>query len=231
MINFNAANEFYQMENSPASKQITPLDAAKNQLMQFRSGVNAMQREATEILVSDDASEKRCSEMTAQTKALKKDIEAQQDMLIGDAQRFVKSVQNFTLPFRKDLESIESQLKRKLGDYAFRKEMDRRKAEAAAIAATAAAQKKIDREAKRSGIDPVQLPTPVFPQESAPTRTDSGTTSYVPVWGYELLSIQDVPHKYLMIDDAAVKAAIRAGVRDIPGLKIAEKIQVRTRTA
>jgi hypothetical protein len=225
MIDFNAASN-----SDPASKEIAPLDAARNQLMRFRSGVSAMQREASEIVVADAATEARCSEMTAQAKTLAKQIIAQQDEIIGDAQRFVKSVQGFTLPFRKDLEAIEGQLKRKLGDYAYRKEMDRRKAEVAAQKATAEAQRKIDREAKKAGIEPVQLPAPVLPQETAPTRTESGTTSYVPVWDFEVEDVSMVPAKYIVVDRASVLAAIKAGVRDIPGLKIVEKLNVRTRT-
>lgn len=227
-IDFNAAIAEQEVDHS---HPITPLDAAKNQLMQFRAGVNSMQREATELQVTDEATEKRGGEMTAQTKALKKQIEAQQEAIIGEAQRFVKSVQSFTLPFRKDLEAIEAQIKRKLSDYAYRKEMERRKAEALAAKAAAEAQKKIDREAKKAGIEPVQLPMPIIPQEAAPVRTESGTTSYVPVWDFEVVDISKVPAKFLMVEASAVKAAIRAGVREIPGLKIVEKMQVRTRTA
>lgn len=229
MIDFSASLNFDPAEDA-ASREITPLDAAKNQLMQFRAAVNAMQREVAELSVSDAATEAKAGEMTAQVKALSKQIIAQQDMIISEPQRFVKSVQVFTLPFRKDLEAMEGQLKRKLGDYAYQKEMERRKAEAAALKASAEAQKKIDREAKKAGIDPVQLPTPVVPQESAPIRTESGTTSFVPVWDFELVRIEDVPHKYLMIDASAIRNAIRSGVRDIPGLKIVEKLNVRTRT-
>lgn len=230
-INFDAAIDIGNGDSAYDPNQITPLDAAKNQLMVFRAGVNAMQREATEITVSDPATEGRCSEMIAQTKALKKDIEAQQEILIAEPQKFVRSVQQFTLPFRKDLDAIEAQLKRKLGDYGFKKEMERRKAEAAAQKAAAEAQRKIDREAKRAGIEPVQLPAPVIPQEAEPVRTETGTTSYVPVWDFEVLDIAAVPAKYLEINAQAVRAAIKAGVREIPGLQIIERMQVRTRTA
>jgi hypothetical protein len=235
MIDFTAAlNENTHTDQNEIEttnlRAITPLDVAKNQLMQFSAGVNAMQREATELEVKDEASEKRGGEMTAQTKSLKKEIEAQQELIIGEAQRFVKAVQGFTLPFRKDLEAIEAQIKRKLGDYAYRKEMDRRKAETAAQKAAAEAQKKIDREAKKAGVEPVQLPQPVIPQEAAPVRTETGTTSYVPVWDFEVVDISKVPAKYLEINAQAVRASIKAGVRELPGIKIFERMQVKTRT-
>lgn len=231
MIDFQAAlTEDQETDNSNA---LTPLDAAKNQLMQFRAGVNAMQREATELEVSSDSGEKKCSEMIAQAKSLKKQIEAQQDILIAEPQKFVKSVQQFTLPFRKDLESIEGQLKRKLGDYAYKKEMERRKAEAAAQKAAEVAQKKINAEAKKAGVEPVQVPAPMIPREAAPVRTETGTTSFVPTWDFEIVNISMVPVKYLLVDAQAVRAAIKAGARgtDISGIKIVEKVQVRTRTA
>lgn len=229
-INFDAAIDLCNGDVG-GSNAITPLDAAKNQLMQFRAGVNAMQREATELTVDSDPEEAKCSEMIAQTKSLKKEIEVQQDLLIAEPQKFVRSVQQFTLPFRKDLEAIEAQLKRKLGDYGYRKEMERRKAEAAAQKAAAEVQKKIDREAKKAGIEPVQVPAPVVPQEAAPVRTESGTTSYVSTWDFELVDIESVPHKYLMIDAPAIRNAIKAGIREIPGIKIFEKMAIRTRTA
>lgn len=235
MIDFNAAvnDHCEHHDEAEPSTAITPLEAAKNQLMQFRAGVNAMQREATELEVSSDSGEKKCSEMIAQAKSLKKQIEAQQDMLIAEPQKFVKSVQQFTLPFRKDLESIEGQLKRKLGDYAYKKEMDRRKAEAAAQKAAEAAQKKINAEAKKAGVEPVQVPAPVIPREATPVRTETGTTSYIPDWKHEVVDISKVPAKYLLVNDQLIRAAIKAGARgdDIPGILISEKMKVRTRTA
>lgn len=231
MINFEAGINFDPAEDDEPTTAITQLDAAKNQLMQFRAGVNAMQREATELSVTDAVTESKAGEMTAQVKALKKQIEAQQDFLISEPQKFVRAVQAFTLPFRKDLDAIEAQLKRKLGDYCYRKEMERRKAEASAQRAAAEIQKQINREAKRSGIEPVQLPAPVVPQEAAPVRTESGTTSYVSTWDFEVVDIVLVPARYIEINAQAVRNAIRAGVREIPGIKIVEKMQVRTRTA
>ena len=194
------------------------IEAAKHNLMQFRSAVNAMQAEATALEVRDAETEEKGAEMTAQTKKLKKAIEAKQEDIIGEASKFVRLVQAFTLPFRKDLEAIEAQVKRKLGDYGFLKEQARRIAEEAAR--------------KAANVEPVQLPTPVIPKQSAPVRTESGTTSYVSQWTYEVEDVSKIPARYLLSDPtnkAAVNESIRAGVREIPGLKIFERMVTRTR--
>jgi diketogulonate reductase-like aldo/keto reductase len=38
-----------------------------------------------------------------------------------------------------------------------------------------------------------------------------------------------VPREYLAVDDTAIKAAIKAGIRSIPGVEIYEEAEVRVR--
>lgn len=210
----------------------TDIDAAKHNLMVFRSSVQSMQAEVDALEVKDAATEKKGAEMVAQVKKLGKAIVAKQDDIIGEAQEFVKGVQQFTLPFRKDLEGIEKAIKAKLSDYAYRKEQERRKAEEAARKAAEEAQKRIDADAKAHNVEPVQLPAPVIPKQAAPVRTESGTTSYVSQWTYEVEDVGKIPARYLAADPtnrAAVMESIRAGVRQIDGLRIFEKMVTRTR--
>ncbi len=226
MIDFNAAlNKDFELG-------ITPLDRAKHALMEYRSAIQAMQAEATELSVEDDESERRGAEMTAQARALLRQIEEKQKQIIEEPQRFVKAVQNFTLPFRKDLDAIIAQVKRKLEAYGYRKELARREAEKRAQEEAARIQKEMDRRAKKAGVEPVTVIPPVLPEKREPVRTESGTTSYVAVWDYEVVDVSKIPARYLLADPtnrAAVMESIRAGVREIPGLRIFERMQARTR--
>jgi hypothetical protein len=43
------------------------------------------------------------------------------------------------------------------------------------------------------------------------TRTD---------WKYDIMDHNEIPREFLTIDEKKVKASIKAGVRNIPGLKI-----------
>lgn len=43
------------------------------------------------------------------------------------------------------------------------------------------------------------------------------------IWDFEIENIKDLPAEYLTVNAPAVRAAIRAGVREIPGLKIYQK--------
>jgi hypothetical protein len=233
MVDFDLALK--ETETESPSREIVgnDLEAAKFNLLCYRANVESMKGEATALVVEDPTGEGRGAEMTAQVKRLKKMIEQKQGDIIKEASEFVRSVQGFTLPFRKDLEAIEAEIKSKLSAYAYKKEMKRREDEAAARKAIEEAQKKINAQAKKAHIEPVQLPTPVVPQQSAPVRTESGTTSYISQWAYEVEDVSKIPARYLIADPtnkAAVNESIRAGIREIPGLRIFEKMVPRTRS-
>ncbi len=68
------------------------------------------------------------------------------------------------------------------------------------------------------------------PQDLTRTRTDLGTTASLrDNWQFEVRNFDKVPHKYLQLNEAAIRAAIRTGVRDIPGLKIVNNPKVGIR--
>ncbi len=61
-------------------------------------------------------------------------------------------------------------------------------------------------------------------------HTEAGTTSTTKRWTYDVVNLAEVPAEYLEIKAGAVREAINAGARAIPGLRIyqAENLAVRT---
>ena len=53
--------------------------------------------------------------------------------------------------------------------------------------------------------------------------TDMGSTTSRTTWTYEVENIGDVPAEYLMIDASKVGRVVRAGTRNIPGIRIVPK--------
>lgn len=53
-----------------------------------------------------------------------------------------------------------------------------------------------------------------------------GSVSQKMHWVFEIESPSEVPDKYLSVDPKKVEAAVKAGVREIPGIKIYETIQI-----
>ena len=224
MINFDLTNS--------EGKELAPIDHAKHQLMQYRAQVQATVTEAQAMEVESAEQEQRAAEFLARIKALLKRIEAEQRLLIEEPQAYVRAVQNFTLPLRKDLERAATEVKRKIESWAYQRELARREAEKKAQEEAARIQREMDLRAKKAGVEPVTIVPPVLPERKEPVRTESGTTSYITVWDYEVVDVSKIPARYLVADPtnrAAVMDAIRAGVREIPGLRIYERVQARVR--
>lgn len=63
-------------------------------------------------------------------------------------------------------------------------------------------------------ITPVEKPMPFSVQDTTKTRSQ---------WTYDIIEPGTIPREYLEVNRTAITRAVRAGVRDIPGVKIYQK--------
>ncbi len=88
----------------------------------------------------------------------------------------------------------------------------------------------IQRDMEAEGVEveeedlPEMPPAVIVPE--APTA--SGTTIRK-TWAFTLMDLKKVPRIYLKLDEQAIRASIRDGVRDIPGLEIFEEVNFSKR--
>jgi hypothetical protein len=71
-------------------------------------------------------------------------------------------------------------------------------------------------------IAPVVLP-PVVPTM---TKASLGSATVKKVWAFEITAPADVPREYLTVDEKKIREAVRAGVREIPGVRIYQDDQL-----
>lgn len=65
----------------------------------------------------------------------------------------------------------------------------------------------------------VSAPASAYTGSVGPSKL-KGTTK---TWVHEITNEADVPREYMMVDDAKIKAAIKEGMRSIPGVRIYQK--------
>lgn len=71
---------------------------------------------------------------------------------------------------------------------------------------------------------------PLEPAKPVSARGEMGTHAGLrKSWDYSLVDLDQVPRQYLTLDEKAVKAAIKDGVRTIPGLNIFETHNITVR--
>ena len=223
MVNFNAAME-------KDLKPIDTIDGAKSAILQYKRRIDDWQDTVKELEVTDAESNTLAVEMAGQVKKLAKQIESKRKEIVKEPDTFVRSVNAFARPFKTDLANIERLLKVKINGYQTKQLAEQRERERKEAEARAKLQEQINAETK-PGETPIEVPRAVAPAENATTtRTTEGTASIRKTWAWELENIDEVPRQYLILDKVSINKAVRAGVREIAGIKIFEKHETIIRT-
>lgn len=281
-MDFGAAlgNEQRDGEVLPAAKMLS-LEAAKPAFTAHVAAVEKMVADARALIVKDDGSLKFAVALGGEAKKIARALEAKASEVTEEASSYVKAVNGFVKLFTERLVSnpkksntdcIEAVLKKKVGDYQYKVELERRKQEEAAKRAKAELQAKLDaeaaeanrkareeaarkaeeearknaaseaeieaakkaaeEEAAKHAIEAPTLPDPVFQKSDTVIRTETGAAAFSrKPWKYEVTNLSEVPGEYTerVINQQAVKDAIKQGVREIPGLRIYQDNQINFR--
>ena len=210
---------------------VMDLEYARRSINLSKKMVDKMAVEVEALKIVDDDSNVRGTAMVNQVNMLLKSIKQTVDNLIVEPNNYVKSVRNFAKPFNSKLDDLKRNLKQKIGDYGYHLELKRREEEKRAKEEIERRNKKLRDEAKKKGVDAPQLPKQQMPiTKKTVTRSDAGSATTHMEWSYEVIDEQIIPREYVMPDHRQIKAAIKAGSRQIPGLRIFEKPKVFTRS-
>ena len=199
------------------------LGAYRNQVKQIVATCRAME-------VRDEIENAKAAEVIGEVKTLLKSIDERRKQIVKPFNDYVKMVNAFARTFSGPLQTAEKHLRGVIGQYAYRQEQQRRAREAELRRRQQEEQRRLEEEAKAAGFQPVQLPEMHVPVGRETTRTETSTVTTKMQWTYQVVDKSKLPVEYILPDDKAIKQAISAGVRDIPGVKIFEEPVVRVRT-
>jgi len=88
----------------------------------------------------------------------------------------------------------------------------------------------LERRERELAGEPTTEPPPVT-EAPRGIRTDYGTASVRKVWDFEVVDVALVPAAFLMVNEQAIRGAVRGGARSIPGVRIfqSDGLAVRAR--
>lgn len=135
---------------------------------------------------------------------------------------WVKAVKALAKKFKDPLKSIERNLKQKIADYQYRLELDRREEERKAEKERVKLQDQVDKEAKKKGVESVEVAPLVMPKVDKVTRTGTGTSHIRKQWKAFIKDKDKVPREYCEPSQRLLDAAVDQGIRNIEGVEIRE---------
>ncbi len=207
-------------------------------VVDWRAKARTFQAEAAALVVESDEADATATSLLGIGSAILRAAEVKRTALVKPHNDDVKRINDF---FRREIApfvNARPALERKCLDW--RREKTRRKADADA----AALRERLNAEAlEREALKAEQAGQPAVAEQLLDRAVESETTArsaaveasrpiqntiVTPMgastvqkrWTFKVLDVADVPRAYLVLDEKAVREAIRQGVREIAGLEI-----------
>lgn len=215
-------------------------------VVDYRARAVAIRDEARALAVESPETKARAVDFLGRLARLKRDAEAHRVDLVKPLNDHVRKVNGLFTEVLGPVDEADRLVRQKM--LTFDQEERRRAAEAAARAEreqleAEALLKEAERAeaAGRAGVAESLLTTAVAREETAkvaatqavaPPKTVAAGAGVVTVrqfWTFKAIDLGQVPREYLELNEARVRKAILAGVREIPGLKVfqTESLSVR----
>lgn len=179
------------------------------ELAKYKREIDQYAAHAKALTIDSDETDREAVSLAGEMRKLYKRIEAVREEIVKPAKDFVKKVNLLASGYTDQLDDSARLLAAKSGAYkaALIAQQEHELAEQAAIM-------------EALGLTQT-APIPIE-EISAKTKTEHGTTYQRTNWQIEITDISKVPAQYLMVNEAAIKAALKAGVAEIPGVKATE---------
>ena len=210
--------------------QVYDLDIIRPRFEDYKAEAARIAGDAKALVVKDDESLNMAVMIGGTAKKIIKSIDAQRRAIIEEPSDFVKGVNAICKAITDNLDEAERTAKAKISQHQARIEMERRKQEEAARKAAEELQKKLNAEAKKTGIEAPVVVTPIIPEAQRAVRTEAAAAHQRTSWTFELIDAAKVPVEYKVVSDQLIRNAIKIGARDIPGVRIFEETTTVFRT-
>ncbi len=192
------------------------------QIEEVEQKISEAEFDVQQLVVEDESSEQKASELLGVLVAKKKRVEAERVHMKSPVLEQGKRIDAFFNQFKDKIILIEKGLRRKLSDYKMEQLRESREAEAERL--KIARQEVKDAEEENREVKNIQLPT--VPDKPKAIVTSAGKIANKTVWKFEIIEEKKVPKKYMSVDEKKLREAVKKGEREIAGLRIYEDISL-----
>lgn len=198
--------------------------ASSEEVKELETDLANIKGRAQTLVVKDDESYAFGSETLTWIQSGLKKCEERRKFFVKPLQDHVSQINLFFKNFTEPLEGFKESISAKMIEYRREQENARRIEEERIRKEQEKLQKKAEKTAEKRGeVAPPPLPVVAIPIAPKTTFSDLGAVTAKKAWAWEIVNANAVPREYLCIDEKKINAVIRAGVRDIRGIKIFQK--------
>lgn len=212
------------------SMLLAPEVVPENEVQSISQEITTIEAQAEHLQVVDEESAKVATDMLGQIAKAKKAVEEKRQFFVKPLNEQVKRINEWFKQIISPLEKAEATLKNKVLLYRQEQERKRREEEERLRKLIEAEQKKLERQAAKKGMPaPPPIPIPVMPKQEKTFESTIAKATARTIWDFEIVDESKIPREFLMVNEKAIRAAIKAGVRNIPGVRIFQREELAVR--
>jgi len=212
-------------------KQMSTLLIPEETVKEITSQSEQVLNVAQSIEIVDDNSLKQATDLVSWIAKVKKSIEEKRQFFVKPLNDQVKRINDMFKNYIKPLEQADTTVRGKILSYRQEQERKRREEEERLRKLAEEEQKRLEKQAAKKGIEapPPQIVVPTIQAAPKTIKSDLGATQVRTVWDFEIEDETKIPREFLQPNITAIRAAVKAGVRNIPGVRIFQKEELAVR--
>ena len=203
-----------------------------NEAQEVKDITSGVVQAAEGVTVSSEKGMEEATDILSWVSKAKKQVEDKRKFLVKPLNDHVKAINEMFKGYMAPLEQADAMLRKKVIIYRQEQERIRREEEDRLRKEAEAERKRMEKQAKKEGVAPPPPPPPVapsMPEQAKTTYSGMGSVSTKMVWDFEIVDENKVPRNFMIANEKAIRAAVKAGVRNIPGVKVFQKEELAVR--
>lgn len=200
-------------------------------LVQINSEASDLELTAQTLEVKDEASAAEATSTLGFIAAAKKQLEEKRTFFVKPLNEQVKKINAMFKEYAAPLENADRILRGKVLRYQAEVRRKQQEEEERLRALAEKEQKRLEKQAEKKGLPaPPPLVLPATKAAPKTIQTGLGTATTKTVWDFVIEDEAKIPREYLTVDTKKIRAVVKAGVREIPGVRIFESDQLAVRS-
>jgi hypothetical protein len=201
-----------------------------NEVKEINEQVSKIEQTALSLDIKDDSSLSMASDALGWIAKTKKALEEKRKFFVQPLNDQVKKINDMFKGYSEPLEKADSILRGKVMGYRQEQERIRREEEERLRKLAEKEQKRLEKLAEKNNtVAPPPIPIPVMPQQPKTVESNLASVSAKVVWEFEIVDENKIPREFMIPNEKAIRAAVKAGVRSINGVKIYQTEQLAVR--
>lgn len=232
----------------PDTTELATTQTQDTEAQALATRATSLEQQAVVLVIDSDERYQTATDMVGMVSRIKKGFEELRVFLVKPLNDQVKRINDRFKNEAAPLERADSTLRQKMLAYQHEQQL-KRQAEEARLRALAEAERarlqaiadkeraKLEAKAEKKGIELPPAPPPVeavpvyAPPVAKTVAAAAASATMKTVWRFEITDKAAVPESFKLVNETAIGAAVRAGVREIAGVRIyeAQELAVRSR--